>query len=83
MPAKNLRKEKKKIKKIKKKKEKNQKNTKKPIRLKNQDPTRQDTQIHGEVPQPEDSAQSVVTLAQESLYAKRKMLLLSIEEALC
>jgi len=34
------------------------------------------------VPHREDSAaQSVVTLAQESLYAKRKMLLLSVEEA--
>jgi len=60
---------------------KNQKKKKKPIHLKNQDSTRQETQAHGEVPQPDDSAQSVVTSAQDPLYEKRKMLLLSIEEA--
>jgi hypothetical protein len=55
---------------------------KKSIHLKNQEPpTRQDRQAHGEIPQPEESAQSVVTSAQDPLYAKRKMLLLSIEEA--
>lgn len=43
--------------------------------------TRQDTQAYGKVPQSGDVAQSVVTLAQGSLYATRKMLKLSIEEA--
>jgi len=49
--------------------------------LKEPRPTRQDTQAHGEVPQLEDSAQLVVTSAQDPLYAKRKMLLLLIEKA--
>jgi len=35
---------------------KNQKKKKKSIRLKYQDSTRQETQVHGEVPQPDDSA---------------------------
>jgi hypothetical protein len=69
--------------KYKKEETKNQNNKKKLFRVKNQDPltTRQDTQAHGEVPQGDDSAQSVVTSAQDPLYAKRKMLLLSVEEA--
>jgi hypothetical protein len=44
-------------------------------------PARQDTQAHGRVPQSGDVAQSVVTLAQGSLYATRKMLKLSVGEA--
>jgi hypothetical protein len=48
------------------KKEKKKKRTKKTIirRIKNPSPTRQDTQVHGRVPQSGDVAQSVVTLAQ-------------------
>jgi formiminotetrahydrofolate cyclodeaminase len=42
---------------------------------------RQDTQAHGKVPQSGDVAQSVVTLAQGSFNAKRKMFKLSTKEA--
>jgi hypothetical protein len=86
MPVK-IRRKKKKGPKTQKKKKERTKKKKKSIRMNNQDPppslslTRQDTQAHGKVPQSGDVAQSVVTLAQGSLYATRKMLKLSVEEA--
>jgi hypothetical protein len=85
MPAKNKRKKEIKTQEIKKRSkiQKGRKNRKKKksIRLKNQDPTRQDTQAHGKVPQLKIPLSQLLLRLKVPLYVKRKVLQLSIEEA--